>query len=99
MPKKSTVRSLKRYADRLFSELIRRSACEDGEYCYCITCGKGYHWKLLDAGHFIGRKHNTTRYDKRNVYPQCRTCNRFEEGMKYEYGKYLVETNGEGILD
>ena len=53
----------------------------------------------MDAGHYESRKHNATRYDRRNVFPQCRTCNRFEEGRKYEFGKFLVEKFGPNIID
>jgi hypothetical protein len=98
MPKKSTIRSLKKYADRIFSELVRRSAC-DGEYCQCITCGEYDHWKNMQAGHFIGRQYNATRYDRRNVNVQCPKCNCWDEGRKYDYGKWLIDLYGEDITD
>lgn len=97
--RKSTVSSMKKTADSVFSELVRRSACEDGEFVTCITCGQAFHWKCVDAGHFKGRRYNSTRYDKRNVHCQCRTCNRGEEGRLYEYGCYLIKQYGEGIID
>ena len=99
MPKKPTVRSLKRTADRLFSEIIRRSSINEFGWVFCVTCKKPDLWQNMDCGHYESRKHNNTRYDKRNCAPQCRTCNRFEEGRKYEFGKYLVEKYGEEIIE
>lgn len=96
MPK---VSCYKRKADQLFSQVVRRSNADPNGNCKCITCGIIQHWKLMDAGHYESRKHNETRYDRRNVFPQCRTCNRFEEGRKYEFGKFLVERFGPGIID
>jgi hypothetical protein len=97
--RKSTVTSMKKTADGVLSNLIRLSAADHEGYCECVTCGKSYQWKLMDAGHYIGRRHNGTRYDRRNVNQQCRRCNRGEEGRLYEYGKYLTERYGEGITD
>jgi len=97
--RKKTVRSTKKRADRIFSELVRRSACTDGEYCQCVTCWKVDHWKNMQAGHFQSRRYNSTRYDKRNVKVQCPRCNMWEEGRKYEFGKYLVGIYGKNIID
>lgn len=105
MPRKSTVSSLKRTADAVFSELVRRLACSGPEHlpmndsCQCITCKEWFHWKEVDCGHYLGRRYNGTRYDRRNTAPQCRHCNRGESGRIYEYGKYLVSIYGEEIIE
>lgn len=96
---KKTVRSTKKRADRIFSELVRRSAADYRGFCQCVTCGVWDVWKNVDAGHYEIRKHNNVRFDKRNVKPQCKICNRFEEGRKYEFGKYLAGVYGEDIID
>lgn len=93
-----SVSSKKKTADKLFSEIIRRSCADTEGYVSCVTCKVSIHWTEADAGHYESRRHNNTRYDERNVWPQCRTCNRFEEGRKYEFGKFLVEQFGEGII-
>lgn len=44
----------------------------------CITCGKVFDPSQRDefhAGHLISRGKHSTRWDERNVYGQCRTCN------------------------
>lgn len=98
--KKPKITNLKRTADRLFSEIIRRSVV-DNYYstAQCVTCEEWDDWQNMDCGHYESRRHNNTRYDKRNCAPQCHRCNRFEEGRKYEFGKYLVEKYGESIID
>lgn len=77
--------------DTWFSKYVRLNGADKQGMCRCCTCGKIQHWKDMDAGHFVGRERKTTRWDERNVHPQCRYCNRFKEGRKYEYSKFLNE--------
>ena len=80
-----------RRLDEVFSKYIRISNSDKYGYCTCVTCGKKGLWEkdIIDAGHFISRKAMATRWDERNVKPQCRYCNRFRNGMQYEFSKYL----------
>ncbi len=85
--------------DRIFSEFIRlRDANKDG-YVRCISCGKLKHWKDVDNGHYINRKHMSTRYSEKNCNGQCRACNRFDEGNMIGYTKGLIKKYGQGILE
>jgi len=94
-----TTTSLQTKLDTLFSLYIRKkSATKDG-MVRCVTCGKYDHWKEMDAGHYISRQYLTTRYDERNVHVQCRSCNRFHEGMKDEYTLFLMRTYGHQVLE
>ena len=52
----------------------------------------------MDAGHYIKRQYNMTRFDERNVHCQCRACNRFKGGMMDEYAINLERDYGQGIL-
>ena len=65
MPKKiTTVSAAKRKADRIFSQLVRKSAANEyGGWIKCVTCGSMVGWADADAGHFESRRHNGTRYD------------------------------------
>ncbi|HEC66086.1 MAG TPA: hypothetical protein ENI23_12400 [bacterium] len=87
--KAKTVSSLKRKADKIFSEWVRSSNADWRGKVNCFTCGEIFRWQDVDAGHFITRKENTTRYDPENVKPQCRYCNRFREGAKAEFALKL----------
>lgn len=92
-----TVRRSKSYkaaekkADKYFSLLIRLEAANQNGYCKCVSCGKLLPIKEIQAGHYHTRNNHLTRWDKRNVNPQCCTCNYREEGSKYGYSKYMFE--------
>jgi hypothetical protein len=53
----------------------------------------------MDAGHYVSRKHAATRYDERNVHPQCRACNRFDGGNAAGYALFLIRTYGQEIIE
>lgn len=80
--------------DRIFSEYIRRRDSDANGYIKCISCGKIIHWKDSDCGHYINRKHNSTRYDEINCNAQCRSCNRFDEGNIQGYRRGLITKYG-----
>ncbi len=89
----------KKKLDTIFSQYIRnRDIVKDG-FCRCISCGEMKHWKKMDAGHYINRKHLSTRYDEQNVHAQCRACNRFDEGNMNGYALNLIRRYGADILE
>jgi hypothetical protein len=89
--KKPTRSKLVKKLDILFSQFVRVSNTDKNGYCICVTCGKKGHWKdgSIQAGHFMSRKHYSTRWDIRNVKPQCVGCNMFKSGEQYKYSIYL----------
>lgn len=89
----------KRKADKYFSEYIRKRDADYRGLCQCITCGNWKAWKQMDAGHFINRDREATRYDERNAHGQCRKCNRFQSGNQFEHGKAVDRIHGEGTAD
>ncbi|MDR1221436.1 MAG: recombination protein NinG [Tannerella sp.] len=91
--------SLKAKLDRIFSEYIRLRDADSNGYCRCISCGSIHHWKECDAGHFVNRKHMSTRYGEKNVNAQCRRCNRFDEGNQIGYTRGLIGKYGKEIID
>lgn len=99
MAKKKTLKYWKTKIDKVFHEYIRRRDADNNTgYCNCISCNKPIHYTESDAGHFISRGKLSTRYDARNVYSQCRKCNRFEYGRQYEYSLVLGEQLSEELL-
>ena len=86
-------------ADKYFSLFIRLKNADKNGNCKCATCGKLYHWKNIDCGHFMTRDQQATRYEEKNVAPQCASCNRFKGGRQVEMGKYLDLKHGEGTAD
>lgn len=99
MAKKKTLKYWKTKIDKPFHEYIRRRDADNNTgYCKCISCNKKVHFTETDAGHFIGRQHLITRHDERNVYAQCRKCNRFEYGRQYEYSLALGQELSQELL-
>jgi len=83
-----------------FSKYIRlRDRIKGSEYCKCATCPKSHHWKDMDAGHFISRRHKATKYNEKNVLAQCPYCNRFNQGKQYEMSFEVNRRFGTGTTD
>lgn len=97
MKKIPTTAQLKKRLDTVFSKYIRQKYANDG-VVNCVTCGNFEPWKDTDAGHFVSRQYLATRYDERNVFPQCRSCNRFHEGRKDDYSLFLIQEFGVEII-
>jgi len=74
--------------DAVFSQYIRIKDSID-EIATCVTCGKKDHWKKLQNGHFMSRRHYSTRWDENNVGVQCYGCNITSQGQQFLFAKYL----------
>ena len=85
---------LKAKLDKVFSEYIRKRDTRNGVF-KCISCGRILPYEQADCGHYINRKHMTTRFDEMNCNAQCRSCNRFDEGNIQGYRRGLVTLYGE----
>ena len=80
--------------DKVFSEYIRRRTENENGVVKCCTCPKSYHWKWMDAGHFIDRGHMATRWAEMNVHAQCQKCNRLLNGNMKQYKLFLLQEYG-----
>ena len=98
LPKDKKMSTLIKNADIAHSKYIRLKESKDG-YNKCVSCGRVYLISEMDCGHFVGRAHMSTRYLDKNTHPQCRRCNRFQEGNKDEYALWLIKKYGEGIIE
>lgn len=81
--------------DRVFSQYIRLRDMMTGGYFRCISCGKLLPIRDADCGHYINRKHMSTRFSEVNCNAQCKSCNRFDEGNIMGYRRGLVAKYGE----
>lgn len=95
--KKKTTSDATRW--KWFSIMIRLRDADENGYCRCITTGKIAHWRDMDAGHFISRRHKATKYDEKNVYAQSRGANRFNQGMQFEFGLAIDRIHGKGTAE
>ena len=98
--KKPSISSLKKKAWDLFSRYIRLRDCLKTTGCtsfgLCVTCGKRYHFKLLQAGHFIPGRHNANLFSEKGTHAQCYNCNINLRGNTLEYRRKIIEMYGEG---
>ena len=97
MPKKPSRKTIITKLDKVFSEYIRRRYAKNN-ISECVTCGKQDHWKNLQAGHFMSRKHYATRWDDENVQVQCMACNVYRYGEQYLFAKYLGDDKADELL-
>lgn len=92
--KAKTKSQLTKELDTVFSQYIRNSRSKNG-ICTCITCDREYEVKKIQCGHFMSRQYMSTRWDERNVAPQCYGCNCLQQGKQFEFslklGKELSE--------
>lgn len=88
--------------DRLFSEFIReRDTMLDvmHQVGYCACCGKLFDYSLLDCGHYVSRQYWKYRWDEKNAAACCRRCNRFLEGNKGPFGRWIDRKWGAGTAE
>ena len=97
--KKTKISTLDNKLWRIFSKYIRLRDRFQDDYCRCISCGSIHLWKDMHAGHFIGRRHKSIKFDEINVHAQCCKCNTFGEGEQWKYGKALQKKYGEDVID
>ena len=95
--KKPNRKLLVKKLDTIFSEYIRRRYAKN-DIAECVTCGKKDHWKKLQAGHFMSRKHYSTRWDERNVEVQCQGCNVWRYGEQYKFSLHLGNELADELL-
>lgn len=48
----------------------------------------------MDAGHFVGGRHNSVLFDPRNCHQQCTYCNRYLHGNVLVYNDVLIQRYG-----
>jgi len=91
-----SISKLKKELDKWFSLYIRLRDADYLGFTKCFTSGRYYHYKSIQAGHFMSRKCLSTRYCETNVQPQSVADNIFAQGRQYQFGKELDAKYGEG---
>ena len=97
--KNPSIRTLKKKLWIIFSLYVRM---RDGlrttgskDWGFCFTCGRRYHIKLLQAGHFISGRHNANLFSEKGTHAQCYNCNINLKGNTLEYRRKIIELYGE----
>lgn len=100
-PVKKSLAKVKKKFWTLFSIYIRmRDGLEttgSTEWALCITCDKRYHFKLLQAGHFVAGRHSSNLFSERGTHAQCFNCNINLKGNTLEYRRKIIELYGKGV--
>ena len=94
-----TISKLKKELDKWFSLYIRLRDATDEGLVQCFTSGRVYHYKNIHAGHFMSRKHLSTRWCDCNVQPQSAADNLFGQGEQFKFGLALDSKYGEGTAE
>jgi hypothetical protein len=84
--------------DILFSQQVRLTYADEHGMVKCFTCDTVKHWKQMDCGHFISRAKMPTRYSVKNCRPQCKECNRHNNGEEKVFAERL-EAEEPGIVE
>ena len=61
----------------------------------CITCGKNWRFKQLQAGHAIAGRRNALLFAEDLVFAQCRFCNEHDHGKAQLYKAILIEKHSQ----
>ncbi len=61
-------------------KIVRLKAADENGMVKCWTSGESKHWKEMQGGHFISRKHQRTKIMEENIHPQTPSQNLY--GMK-----------------
>lgn len=101
--KKKGIKRLKKNAWIEFSKYIRTRDCLKTTGCtswgLCITCGRRYHFKLLQSGHFISGRHNANLFHEKGCHAQCYNCNINLKGNTLAYMDKLISMYGKDIIE
>lgn len=98
-PKTKSTQDLQKKLDEVYSQFIRISHSDSKGTVKCYTCGKVDHYKKMHNGHYISRRHLSTRWFEKNTKPQCVGCNIFNQGNGPAFSIALIKEYGPNILD
>lgn len=93
--KQKTIAGLLDEAAVLLQKIRRIESADEAGYCPCSACGKVYHWKELQGGHYVPRTKTATKIEENNINPLCVSCNKFRaEEARCPYSIWMIETYG-----
>ena len=94
--KTETVTSLKKKLDTYFSLYIRLRYADENLMVTCFTSGKVMKYTESQAGHYVSRKHLSTRWNETNVQVQSVAENMFNQGNGPMFAIKLDDKFGHG---
>lgn len=94
-----TIAKLKKDLRLVLHKYIRLRDCGGSDFGTCISCGKTYPARDLDAGHFLPSTYQSVRFEEKNIWAQCQSCNRFKHGNLVEYRANLIQKIGREAVE
>lgn len=91
--KEPNQRKLIKEVDALHSRLVRNIYAKNGQ-CECFTCGKLKPISEMQCGHYISRSCMWLRFDMRNTFCQCVSCNIFKNGNYVVFTEKIIQRFG-----
>lgn len=91
-----SVSAIKNSLDSWFSKYIRIRDSTNG-YGNCCTCGQVGNIKDMDCGHFMSRRHYSTRWEEKNCHLQCVSCNKYRAGEQYKMSIFIKNKYGDKV--
>jgi hypothetical protein len=97
--KRPSDKTLTNKLDQLIRDILKATYQEPVE---CFICKKKYPWFHprknpygIQVGHYISRTVFALRWDLKNVFPSCSSCNRIHEENTLPYTKAILDTFGQ----
>lgn len=98
-PKPQSLTKQKKLADSVVSKYVRTLYADKDGIIQCYTCPFKGPINKMQCGHLVSRYYLATRYDLRNLRPQCITCNVWRNGRIPEFAAKLQTELGTGIVE
>lgn len=85
--------------DGIVSKVVRLNFANEFGLVQCATCQTVLHWTNMQCGHFQPRQHVSTRYDMKNLAPQCEDCNCYNQGRIELFAEFIDTRYGTGTAE
>lgn len=96
--KEKTTQKLTKELDAVVSRFVRLQAADHEGIVQCFTCPQKTTIKKIQCGHYVSRFYKATRWDLRNLRPQCFWCNIWKRGDPVTFRERLVKELGEAVV-
>ena len=60
----------------------------------CVTCGRRFHIRYLQAGHCLPGRSNAKLFDEKLTNAQCKYCNEYKHGERKKYEQKMIDRYG-----
>lgn len=98
-----TITDWKDWLWKKFSQYIRLRDClkttGNPDRGRCVTCGRTYPRKKLQAGHFVPGRTDSILFDEDCVHAQCYRCNCHMQGDWPSYYRFMQQKYGQDRIE